>query len=189
MSRDAMWLSVRSGALLTLLLSACIRGVFDPSQPIPSVDVGGFDAEAGHKNLEAVREILQRQQERPGEESKTQTPLPLNEEAVEEERTETAKQSERQQEIAHTSPTPALVPPLLSPAKPPNALPQPSSRLRLDLGIGPMNPYRPQSLDFQPSSWSTVPPYTIFTPTGSAYPGSIRCVPDSLGGQRCRTAP
>ena len=34
-----------------------------------------------------------------------------------------------------------------------------------------------------------VPPYTFFAPTGSAYPGSIRCVPDYLGGSRCSVRP
>jgi hypothetical protein len=33
------------------------------------------------------------------------------------------------------------------------------------------------------------PPYTFFAPTGSAYPGSIRCVPDYLGGSRCSVYP
>jgi hypothetical protein len=180
--------SVRSGALLTLLLSACIGNGFDPSRPMPSVDVGGFDAQAGHKNLEAIREILERQKDRPPDESRKETPLLLNKEAAEEQRIESAKQAESQWESAPMAPGPALAPHVLSPAKA-NALPHPSSRSRLDLGLGPVNPYQPQSLDHQPLSWHTVPPYTLFTPTGSAYPGSIRCVPDSLGGQRCRTAP
>jgi hypothetical protein len=30
-----------------------------------------------------------------------------------------------------------------------------------------------------------VPAYTVPAPIGSAYPGSSRCVPDLLGGQRC----
>lgn len=38
-------------------------------------------------------------------------------------------------------------------------------------------------------TWPTVPPYTFFAPTGSAYPGTIRCVPDYLGGQRCHQTP
>jgi hypothetical protein len=33
---------------------------------------------------------------------------------------------------------------------------------------------------------SPVPAYTTPAPIGSAYPGSSRCAPDLLGGQRCR---
>lgn len=34
-----------------------------------------------------------------------------------------------------------------------------------------------------------IPPYTFFAPIGSAYPGSIRCMPDYLGGSRCSVHP
>jgi hypothetical protein len=34
--------------------------------------------------------------------------------------------------------------------------------------------------------WPRVPAYMSPAPIGSAYPGSIRCVPDLLGGQRCQ---
>lgn len=43
--------------------------------------------------------------------------------------------------------------------------------------------------DYSPQDRPLVPPYTFFAPTGSAYPGTIRCVPDYLGGQRCHNAP
>ena len=45
------------------------------------------------------------------------------------------------------------------------------------------------SADYSPQDRPAVPPYTFFAPTGSAYPGIIRCVPDYLGGQRCHQAP
>ncbi|WP_447986349.1 hypothetical protein [Nitrospira sp. Nam74] len=45
------------------------------------------------------------------------------------------------------------------------------------------------SADYSPQNRPLVPPYTFFAPTGSAYPGTIRCVPDYLGGQRCHNAP
>lgn len=35
------------------------------------------------------------------------------------------------------------------------------------------------------ASTRPVPPYTVPAPIGSAFPGSSRCVPDLLGGQRC----
>ena len=36
---------------------------------------------------------------------------------------------------------------------------------------------------------SLVPPYTFFAPTGPTSPGSVRCVPDYLGGSRCSSNP
>jgi hypothetical protein len=39
-------------------------------------------------------------------------------------------------------------------------------------------------LEFDP--WPRVPAYMSPAPIGSAYPGSMRCVPDLLGGQRCQ---
>lgn len=41
----------------------------------------------------------------------------------------------------------------------------------------------PRSFEAEPSP--PVPPYTVPAPIGAAYPGSARCVPDLLGGQRC----
>jgi hypothetical protein len=189
MSRNAVLISVQSVALLALLLGACVRGSFDPAQPMPPVDVGGFDAEAGHKNLDAIREILERRHEGTRDETKAERPPAPNQEAVEGERTEPEARPAPEAKIAHTPSAPAVAPLFPSPPKSPQPLPQSSSRSRLDLGIGPMNPYRPPSLDHQALSWSPVPPYTVFTPAASGSPGSIHCVPDSLGGQRCRTAP
>jgi hypothetical protein len=50
----------------------------------------------------------------------------------------------------------------------------------------------PQVITPHPRSSETalplpVPAYTVPAPIGSAYPGSSRCVPDLLGGQRCHT--
>jgi hypothetical protein len=45
------------------------------------------------------------------------------------------------------------------------------------------------SADYAPQDRFSVAPYTFYAPTGSAYPGTIRCVPDYLGGQRCHNSP
>jgi hypothetical protein len=45
------------------------------------------------------------------------------------------------------------------------------------------------SVDYAPQGRFSVAPYTFYAPTGSAYPGTIRCVPDYLGGQRCHNSP
>lgn len=44
----------------------------------------------------------------------------------------------------------------------------------------------PSSRGYEAEPWPPVPTYTVPAPIGSAYPGSIRCVPDMLGGQRCQ---
>jgi hypothetical protein len=44
------------------------------------------------------------------------------------------------------------------------------------------------SVDYAPQDRFSVAPYTFYAPTGSAYPGTIRCVPDYLGGQRCHNS-
>jgi len=41
------------------------------------------------------------------------------------------------------------------------------------------------SRGFEAEPWPSVPPYTLSVPAGSVYPGTVRCVPDMLGGQRC----
>ena len=186
MTWRARWPNVRAVLLLPLLLGGCVAGSFDPSKPLPPVDVGGFDAEVGHKNLQAIREMLRAQEPHPRDESKMQTPPPPDGEPAAEQPSEPAKQAELRQGNAET-PAAASGPPPGSVSKALQTPPQRPSRL--DLGIGPVNPYRPHSADRQSSSFSPVPPYTVFTPAGSAYPGSIRCVPDSLGGQRCQTMP
>jgi hypothetical protein len=49
------------------------------------------------------------------------------------------------------------------------------------------SPWVPKSSSrgFEAEPWPPVPPYTLSAPAGSVYPGTIRCVPDMLGGQRC----
>lgn len=44
---------------------------------------------------------------------------------------------------------------------------------------------KPSSRGTEAEPWPHVPPYMVSPPGGSVYPGTIRCVPDSLGGQRC----
>jgi hypothetical protein len=171
--------------LPVLLLGACVGGTYTPANQMPPVDVGRFDAEDGQKNLTAIREMLGGQPSLPHVESHAEIPRRPGGEPTVKQPSESGAQAAPPQGHAQISPS-ALVPPLSLPTPPhrPSQLPS-----RLDLGIGPMNPYRPQSGDPQSFSLHPVPPYTVFTPAGSAYPGSIRCVPDSLGGQRCQTFP
>jgi hypothetical protein len=44
----------------------------------------------------------------------------------------------------------------------------------------------PSSRLLEVDPWPRVPAYTSPPPIGSAYPGSSRCVPDLIGGQRCQ---
>jgi|SRR5690349_1245473 len=186
MTGSARGPNVRVVLLLSVLLGGCVTGSFDPSQPLPPVDAGGFDGEVGQKNLQAIREMLRSQEPRARDESHTTAPQPVDGEPSGEHPSDPAQQAELLQGNVET-PTAGVGPP---PGSFPKPLHVPAQRpSRLDLGIGPVNPYRSRSVDHQSLSFSPVPPYTVFTPAGSAYPGSIRCVPDSLGGQRCQTAP
>jgi hypothetical protein len=45
------------------------------------------------------------------------------------------------------------------------------------------------SADYAAPGRFSVAPYSFYAPTGSAYPSTIRCVPDYLGGQRCHNSP
>lgn len=45
------------------------------------------------------------------------------------------------------------------------------------------------SPDYRMHQSLSVPPYISYAPVGSVYPGTIRCVPDYLGGQRCHNTP
>jgi hypothetical protein len=49
------------------------------------------------------------------------------------------------------------------------------------------SPWVPKSYShgIEAEPWPPVPPYRLSAPAGSVYPGTIRCVPDLLGGQRC----
>ena len=47
-------------------------------------------------------------------------------------------------------------------------------------------PWTPPSVSQPGPPDRSVPAYTIPAPVGPNYSGTIRCVPDGLGGQRCR---
>jgi hypothetical protein len=80
------------------------------------------------------------------------------------------------------------VPPHSSPAVPVETY-RSDSRARLQRAPGDVTvriPWTPSrsAREYQPSP--QVPPYTVHPPVTSAPAGPIRCVPDYLGGQRCR---
>jgi hypothetical protein len=78
---------------------------------------------------------------------------------------------------------PRLVPKLLSTPSLSTTASQGAERIQIP------RPTTRSSADYSRQGPSSVAPYTFYAPTGSAYPGSIRCVPDYLGGQRCHNSP
>ena len=50
-------------------------------------------------------------------------------------------------------------------------------------------PTQRSSSNYQMHPSTLVPPFTNYASVGSVYPGTIRCLPDSLGGQRCHNTP
>jgi len=137
-----------------------------------SVQVDPSGQNQGAKNLEAVREIWADQRLR-----------------------EANRQQSGQEELSIAPPpshplpstggptTDAARPPIV-PLDPPKVVPPLGVPQRKSVPVPP----RPNGEAGVPSG-VTVPPYTVFAPVGSAYPDSIRCVPDALGGQRCRVTP
>jgi hypothetical protein len=62
-----------------------------------------------------------------------------------------------------------------------------STRRTASGNITTKSPWVPKSSSHgsEAEPWPYVPPYTLSAPAGSVYPGTIRCMPDMLGGQRC----
>lgn len=156
-------------SMLCLALAGCIplgsEGV--------SVQVDPSGQNQGEKNLEAVREIWADQRLRSAThpagldyQPPVQRPLMEPSSSVD-------------------APRVPIIP--LDPVSP--TLPAPQSESRPEPRR--KSPPRPPQTDSDVGvpSGVTVPPYTVFAPSGSVYPGSIRCTPDALGGQRCRAAP
>ncbi|WP_447978317.1 hypothetical protein [Candidatus Nitrospira bockiana] len=171
-------------AVLVLVgwLSACVLTGED--RVIVEVDETGGNQAA--KNLEAVRELLKMQREaspESGEREPKETaqpslpappPEPQRPPAVSE-----SPQSEPPEEPQSLQIQPRIEPPPKS--EPPAKRAVPKRR-------------KPSSPSVRPGDQSAaagpvVPAYTIHAPVGSAYPGSIRCVPDAAGGQRCHATP
>lgn len=73
---------------------------------------------------------------------------------------------------------PLYVPSSSSSLSKPRAVP-PDVTVKIPRAITPS----PRSSETAPTSG--IPAYTVPAPIGSAFPGSSRCVPDLLGGQRC----
>jgi hypothetical protein len=68
--------------------------------------------------------------------------------------------------------------------------PSRSTRRTASGNITAKSPWIPKSSSrgTEADPWPHVPPYILSAPAGSAYPGAMRCVPDTIGigGQRCQ---
>jgi hypothetical protein len=150
------------GLVVSLILVGCAGFETDPRE-----HEVGFSAnqanEEGRKNLAAIRALLSEQRQRS---------LPVHEQGV-------------TSQDAAESPSwwPDWLASLLLPmptreqtarrASPPD--------FKVTIPWVPSPPAR--GSEYEPGR--LVPAYTFFAPVGSAYPGTIRCVPDFSGGQRC----
>jgi hypothetical protein len=171
-----MWLL---GLIISLLLSGCsLLSMEEPALVSTESDAQSYDQ--GQKNLAAVRAMLAEERQRSSL---------------------TAGSSDKR------SPEPATLswpPDWLSLYFWPKRLsreeldlvtlqaPTPSSSRSMRRAVPPepivKAPRRPdlpaRGYEAEPSP--PVPAYTVPAPIGSTYPGSARCVPDLLGGQRCQ---
>lgn len=135
------------------------------------LDAKEVERQDGLKNLAAIREIMAswpRQQDQPA--------------------SPTSKPDEY-----HGNDSPRVIPQVYETDKPVEPLSL--------FAIPKWEPVQPQPLQVRPPLRSQndtdsrllnpplIPPYTFYAPIGSAYPGSVRCMPDYLGGSRCSVHP
>lgn len=148
---------------VSLALSGCTPGLFDEM-----VDMRALTAEEnGKRNLEAIRAM---QVERPRTPAATPAPPSLS-------------SSPTSKNEAEPSPSPVDVQSQMIPITPSSIPMQPGGSAQTQVPPirlwTPSPPTRPSLPDYP------VPAYTIPAPVGPDYHGTIRCLPDGLGGQRC----
>src|SRR5262245_27268736 len=176
--RFAMNHKLLPGLIVSLMLYGC--PVFDPEESAPLSGLSAMQTDdEGEKNLAAIRALL----------------------SEERQRASFAPDSGKKR---NSEPETRLWPPdwlasyfspkhasgqksdLISVYVPPSSSSRSIRRAAPDVTVKiPWVPAPPsRGSDAEP--WPHVPAYTTPAPIGSAYPGSIRCVPDMLGGQRCQ---
>ncbi|CAI4032186.1 hypothetical protein DNFV4_02614 [Nitrospira tepida] len=147
---------------VSLALSACPPGLFDEV-----VDMRALTAEEnGKRNLEAIRAL---QVEQPRAPAATPAPPPV---------------SNALSSTIESQPVPSDVQSDAIPLVPSSIPMQPGGSAQTQVPPirlwTPSPPTRPSLPDYP------VPAYTIPAPVGPDYHGTIRCLPDGLGGQRCQ---
>jgi hypothetical protein len=153
-----------------ILISVILYGCTGFGRETADETISPFPHEEGRKNLAAIVEILSARGQRleRGSPPPQETIAPVRNEAV---------------DLSFQSVEPMVALPfrdgLQSPVQP--------MKKRFEKKPALRRSTNPSNQD--PHAWPIVPPYTVFAPAGSAYPGSVRCMPDYLGGQRCHTVP
>lgn len=169
------------GLIMGLLLYGCVSFDVDIGE---STQVSGLSntqfEDEGEKNLAAIRAMLIEEHQRvsvaPDSDNK-RSPEP---EARPWPPDWLASYFEPQRSSLNKSDlTPAYIPPFL-PSLSKRRTVLPDSRAKIPRVMAP------PSRGVESDSGPRVPPYTSSAPIESAYPGSSRCVPDMIGGQRCQ---
>jgi hypothetical protein len=146
-----------------LCLSGCSFGLFDKAVESRAVTAD----ENGRKNLEAIRALQVEQHPAPA--ATPATPSLSN-----------VSPSNNKPE---TSPSPSDVQSEVIPIVPPSIPARPHTSTTPQ--VPPIRLWTPSPLTRPSLPDYPVPAYRIPAPVGPDYHGTIRCVPDGLGGQRC----
>jgi hypothetical protein len=152
------------GPLVIGLLSLGCAGLVMDQPELP--DLSGEDE--GQKNLAAIRALLAEQEREFGAA-----------------RERAFQQQEAPGMLSREAPASSPAIPRQRPLPPPaalqkNLLAPPEGKIKF-LWV-PDPPPSGSNVELQ----RQVPAHTFFAPVGSPYPGTIRCIPDQLGGQRCQ---
>ncbi len=171
-----MWLL---GLIISLLLSGCSLLSMDEPALVSTVSDAQSDDE-GQKNLAAVRAMLAEERQRSSltagsSDKRSPEPAPLSWPPDWLSSYFLPKRLSREELDLVTVQAPAP-----SSSRSMRRAVHPNTIVKAPRGTDP--PARGYEAEPSPP----VPAYTVPAPIGSTYPGSARCVPDLLGGQRCQ---
>jgi hypothetical protein len=177
-----MWF-VGVGLTISVLLLGCAGLEMDEPAQVSAVS-GTLSDDEGEKNLAAIRALVstERQGSSPAFESSDQLKREPDVYWVPPDwlssyfssRPSSGQESDRSPEYVAPSSSSSSTSSLSRRRKPSGDITVKSPRVP-----------KPSSRDPEAESWSHVPPYIFSAPAGPVYPGTMRCVPDTLGGQRC----
>jgi|SRR5713101_3164748 len=172
-----MWLL---GLIISLLVSGCsLLSMEEPALVNTVSDVQSDDE--GQKNLAAVRAMLAEERQRSSltagsSDKRSSEPAPLSWPPDWLSSYFLPKRLSREELDLVT----VQAPPAPSSSRSMRRAIHPNTIVKAPRGTDP--PARGYEAEPSPP----VPAYTVPAPIGSTYPGSARCVPDLLGGQRCQ---
>lgn len=161
--------------ILALFISACSR----TGLTIMPSGVSEYEMNADQGNLAAIKTLLAREREQFGRPQSTSPGNAVDPFTEEGQKSSLTNGSVAASSIEITSTFPHGI----------FLIPAPTTEHHQPVPQVQRMPTQRSSSDYHMHPSPLVPPYTSYAPVGSVYPGTIRCVPDYLGGQRCHNTP